>query len=611
MKSLGKYRIEERIGKGGFGEVFKGYDPLIKRPVAVKTCSTDDRETRDRFSHEAQIAGNLHHRNITTVYDFGIEDQVPYLIQEYLSGEDLDRKIKRRDFLPYPEKLYYLLQIARGLGYAHSQGVIHRDIKPGNIRILGDGTAKIMDFGIAKLARQESGLTQKGTALGTASYLAPEQLKGEPVDHRTDVFSYGVLAYELLAYERPFNGRDYNTVFFQILNNDPMPITQHWPQAPPAIVRVIDRCLAKDPKARYADAGELLRDLERLQKQGRARRQQLEEQGSSAFATAAAGAVTQPMPPEPQGAGDSGSLLDTSGRPRTLEDIELAVSPSTPQQGLPIPASGTIAVSDSSGHRHPPAPTGRILLVVVAVLAAVVAGWYLGNRGPSGAADDPGATVAEGGGGTTPAADGVGGDGGTAEEPLAGRQDPAIEDVTPSPRPVVRDTPPPPPPPPPAAPEPGTLIIEPAGWTDQLTVQLDSDRRPLLRRWTLERPPGRYQLHFESDIEGYKASRTVNVDLQAGKRKVVACPIPQPAGLSVRSLPGRPQGQVWVSSQLVGQTPLRRKLRAPGALLLEIRPWDGGAPLVRNITLEAGVETILTFDLNAGSIELSTKILTF
>lgn len=605
MKKLGKYLIEEQIGKGGFGEVFKGFDPLIKRPVAVKTCNADDKETRDRFSHEAQIAGNLHHRNVTTVYDFGIEDSVPYLIQEYLSGEDLDRKIKRRDFLPYPEKLYYLLQIARGLAYAHSQGVIHRDIKPGNIRILGDGTAKIMDFGIAKLARQETGLTQKGTALGTASYLAPEQLKGESVNHRTDVFSYGVLAYELLAYERPFNGRDYNTVFFQILNTDPIPIAQHWPQAPAAIVRVIDRCLAKDPKARYADAGELLRDLERLQKEGRARRQKLEEQSSSDFATA--GAMAQPKSPPPPGgdrSNDSKSLLDTAGRPRTLEEIELAVSSDHHQLSPPIAASGTITVSDSTAHRNRPSPVGRIVVVVIAVIAAVGGGWYLGNGGRTDVSDPGDATIAQEPTATT----GNGQSGANGAEALAGRENPTIEDVTPppNPQPVVRDTPPPPPPPP-TRPDPGTLVFDPPGWTRLLTVEVEGVNRPLNRRWDIELPPGRHTVNFGSDIPGYSIRRSVEVSLRAGQRHSVTCPILQPSGLTVRSLPGRSQGQVWIGSELIGQTPLRRKLRAPGTLLLEIRPWDGGAPLVRNITLTSGMETILTFDLDAGSIDLSTK----
>ena len=269
MENIGKYKIEEKIGVGGFGEVFKGYDPFIKRHVAVKTCSSEDGEIKDRFFREAEIAGNLHHKNITTVFDFGVHEGLPYLIQEYLTGEDLDAKIKRRDFLPYPEKLYYLLQVARGLAHAHSKGVIHRDIKPANIRILEDGTTKIMDFGIARLAQQESGLTKTGMTVGTAAYLAPEQVRGAPVDLRTDVFSYGVMAYELLTGERPFQGEQISTVIYQLLNHEPKPIAELWPAAPPDMVAVVDRCLKKEADERFAGGRELVKAFEALQKRGR------------------------------------------------------------------------------------------------------------------------------------------------------------------------------------------------------------------------------------------------------------------------------------------------------------------------------------------------------
>ena len=268
MRSLGKYQLIEQIGIGGFGEVWKGFDPYIKRHVAVKTCSSESEDMRTRFFHEAEIAGNLHHKNITTVYDFGVHDGLPYLIQEYLTGEDLDRKVKRRDFLPYPEKLFYLLQIARGLAYAHSKGVIHRDIKPANIRILEDGTAKIMDFGIAKLQQQETGLTQTGMTLGTAAYLAPEQIKGEPVSTATDIFSFGVLSYELLTYQRPFPGEQISAVLYALLHTDPQPVHEHWPAAPQDIVELIDCCLSKQAPGRFDSGAELQRALESIQKQG-------------------------------------------------------------------------------------------------------------------------------------------------------------------------------------------------------------------------------------------------------------------------------------------------------------------------------------------------------
>ncbi len=261
---LGKYEVREMIAAGGFGEVYRGYDPVIKRNLAIKTCTASDERTRRRFQLEAEISGNLHHRNIITIYDFGVEGDVAYLVQELLTGEDLDDKIRRREPIPYPERILYLQQIARGLGHAHDKGVIHRDVKPANVRILKDGTVKIMDFGIARLLHQESGLTATGQTIGTTAYLSPEQVRGDAVDHRTDIFSFGSLAYELLAYRRAFPGETFSTVMYQILSDEPRPIREHWPECPNALVRLIERCLEKDRDGRFADFGEIVEELKRL-----------------------------------------------------------------------------------------------------------------------------------------------------------------------------------------------------------------------------------------------------------------------------------------------------------------------------------------------------------
>ncbi len=266
-EKIGKYQLQEQVGVGGFGEVFKAFDPLIKRHVALKTCTSASEEIRSRFFQEAEIAGNLQHRNITTVYDFGLDDGLPYLVQEFLTGEDLDRKIKRRDPLNFASKLGWMVQIARGLAAAHAAGVVHRDIKPSNIRILDDGSAKIMDFGIAKLLQQESGLTQTGMTIGTAAYLSPEQVRGDAVDARTDVFSFGVLAYELLTYSRPFEGREISAVLYHVLHSEPRSLVEVWPGAPVGVVAIVRRCLEKTASKRWADGSELARELERLNSQ--------------------------------------------------------------------------------------------------------------------------------------------------------------------------------------------------------------------------------------------------------------------------------------------------------------------------------------------------------
>ena len=266
MDQIGKYEILEKIGTGGFAIVYKGYDPYIRRPVAIKVCYSRDDETRQRFQREAEIAGLLEHRNITTVFDAGLhEDQVPYLVEEYLSGEDLAHLIRRNEPESLERKLDYLIQAASGIGYAHSRGVIHRDIKPGNIRVLDNGRLKIMDFGTAKLANVESNLTQTGMTLGTVAYLSPERLLGQPSGTNSDIFSYGVLAYELLTFRRPFSGRNIPNLIDQVLNAAPIPLLDCWPECPPALAAIVHKCLLKDPSERYASCESVLVDLQAVQ----------------------------------------------------------------------------------------------------------------------------------------------------------------------------------------------------------------------------------------------------------------------------------------------------------------------------------------------------------
>jgi eukaryotic-like serine/threonine-protein kinase len=262
LQKIGKYEIFEQIGVGGFGAVYKGRDPFIKRTVAIKTCQVNDDEIKNRFFREAELAGNLHHRHITTIYDFGVENGIPYIVQEFLTGEDLDKKIKRGDPVPMARKVEILMAIADGLGYAHSARIVHRDVKPANVRILDDGTVKVMDFGIAKSLQSDSNLTQTGITLGTSAYLAPEQIRGEPIDARTDIFAMGVLAYELVTYRKPFRGEHLSTVLYKILNDSPEPIPTLVQDAPPALVAAIDRAISKNAADRYPTMEAFRRDLQ-------------------------------------------------------------------------------------------------------------------------------------------------------------------------------------------------------------------------------------------------------------------------------------------------------------------------------------------------------------
>jgi tetratricopeptide (TPR) repeat protein len=284
IQKAGKYEILHRIGEGGFGVVYEGRDPFIKRAVAIKTCTSDNEETRKRFVREAEIAGRIEHPNITIVYDFGYEEGTPYLVQEFLSGEDLDDKVQRRERIPLLTKLDYLIQIAQGLGFAHENDILHRDVKPGNVRILDDDRVKIMDFGIAKLASVETQLTQTGTTLGTPAYLSPEQLRGDEVDPRSDIYSYGVLAFELLCYRRLFQADNVSSLFFQILHQPATRLREVWENCPKDLDELVAKCVAKDPQKRIQSFRQAIATLQSIFEEVRT-------QGDVALPTAAYGLV--------------------------------------------------------------------------------------------------------------------------------------------------------------------------------------------------------------------------------------------------------------------------------------------------------------------------------
>jgi hypothetical protein len=265
LTQVGKYQIVEKIGVGGFGTVYKGWDPFIKRNVAIKTCQSEEEEIKKRFFREAEFAGNLHHRNVTTIYDFGVtDDGTPYIVQEFLTGDDLDKAIKKKEPLTLARKLQILIDVCDGLGYAHATGIIHRDIKPSNIRILEDGTVKIMDFGIAKSLVSQSTLTQTGITLGTASYLAPEQIRGEDLDARTDIFSLGVLAYEIVTGQKPFTGDHISTVLYKIMNERPAPPSSLDPALSHGLDAMILKALEKDRTKRFASCAEMRAECQTL-----------------------------------------------------------------------------------------------------------------------------------------------------------------------------------------------------------------------------------------------------------------------------------------------------------------------------------------------------------
>ena len=258
---LGKFEIRRELGKGAMGVVYEGHDPMIDRTVALKTIRAENLEGADaaeqlaRFRREAQAAGRLTHPNIVAIYDFGEDAGTYFIAMEYVKGRELQSFLDANERFAMPEVVRIMGQLLDALDYSHRQGVVHRDIKPSNVIILGDGTAKVADFGIARL--ESSNLTQAGTVMGTPSYMSPEQFMGQTVDGRSDLFSAGVILYQLLTGERPFTG-SLTTIMHKVLKEEPLPPSTLNVQVPRAFDAVIRKALAKRPDERYQTAREFL-----------------------------------------------------------------------------------------------------------------------------------------------------------------------------------------------------------------------------------------------------------------------------------------------------------------------------------------------------------------
>ena len=295
---LGRYEIESEVGRGAMGVVYRGRDPKIDRPVAIKTISIfeqdsdEEQQFRERFILEAKAAGSLSHPGIVTIFDVGEEPEsrLPYIVMEYVAGRPLNRVLAatQNRKLPLGPALQLAQEIAEALHYAHGRGVIHRDIKPANILVTRDGHAKIADFGIAKVS--ESQMTLPGRVLGSPAYMAPEQLSGEGVDARSDLFSLGVILYTILTGHRPFQGNSAATVISKVAHHDPIPVTILEADFPPALNRIVSRAIAKDPAQRYQTGAEMAADLQKL----RASRKLLNETAGSLAAVNQDSAVAAP-----------------------------------------------------------------------------------------------------------------------------------------------------------------------------------------------------------------------------------------------------------------------------------------------------------------------------
>lgn len=352
------------------GVVYRAHDTLLEREVALKIIGASiegKTDLRERFFREARAAGQLSHRNIITIHDLGEHEGQPYLSMEFLKGEDLQHRLTRPDPLTLARKLEIAYEICEGLAYAHRRGLIHRDIKPANIFITDEGVVKILDFGLARMVSSE--LTASHVMLGTLNYMAPEQVRGERIDHRADIFSFGVVLYEILSGRKAFQGDSFATTLYKILQDVPEPLLNIDATLPYEVVMLVEKAIAKGRDDRYQDLSELSRDLA-LQRQHLA----------VADAPTTVRSATGRIPSDPP-------------RPSTMR---------RPESGRSRPVSG-----ESAGQIAPDAPTGitplptprpRLkapLIVAAAVAVAALAGLaiWLSRRGdaspPQAAVESP------------------------------------------------------------------------------------------------------------------------------------------------------------------------------------------------------------------------------
>src|SRR6201993_1159355 len=274
---LGPYEIESLLGAGGMGEVHRAHDSRLNRTVAIKVLPASfsaDRERLQRFAQEARAAAALNHPNILSIFDIGEEQGAPYVVSELLEGEALRERL-RNGPLPIRKVIDYAMQVAKGLAAAHEKGIVHRDLKPENLFLTHDNRVKILDFGLAKLTRPEATTgsgdaptvqvaTEAGLVMGTAGYMSPEQVRGKPADHRSDIFSFGAILFEMISGKRAFHGETAADTMSAILKEEPPELVDPHLNVPPALERILRHCLEKNPGQRFHSISDVAFGLEVL-----------------------------------------------------------------------------------------------------------------------------------------------------------------------------------------------------------------------------------------------------------------------------------------------------------------------------------------------------------
>ena len=365
--TIGRFQIQEVLGRGGMGEVYKAFDPTLQRTVAVKTVRPDiDRpEYLERMMREAQACARLSHPNIVTVYEAGQVDGVVFIAMEYLQGKNL-ADILETSSLSFEEKIRILSKVLEALHHAHGLDVVHRDIKPSNIHVQSDGTIKLMDFGLARVLVADT-LTASGNVLGTPHYASPEQLKGESVDRRTDIYSTGVMAYEMLSGRRPFepDNESISSVILKVIQQPPAPMDTDLSRMLPEIESIVSRAMAKTPNERYQSADEMRRALINFLEQSKARITAIESRGGSTVIKSGSTVTSSSLPTAISSAPTSKSkaMMWAGGAAAVLVGALLIAAPSRQMEepSPPAPTVGTPAspasVAPASANDPAPAAT--------------------------------------------------------------------------------------------------------------------------------------------------------------------------------------------------------------------------------------------------------------
>jgi len=373
VEKIGRYEIVGEIGRGAMGLVYRAVDPNIGRTVALKTMrldvhGMDSEELLRRFRYEAKAAGAMNHPNIVTVYDADETQGLFYIAMEYLEGQTLQSIMVEKGTIPGDQIVEIAKQVAAGLDYAAEMKVIHRDIKPANIMITRQNVAKIMDFGISKAA---GSMTHSGQVLGTPNYMSPEQVKGHDLDGRADLFSFGVVLYEMATGERPFTGQNVTTIIYKIVHENPIPASELEMTVHPGISAVIAKCLSKNPADRYQSGAELVRDLENYRSFGSdadttsvlAEEVRAQAIAGSGISVAAAASASGPIL-----ARSSGSFAAEAVQRAPI--VNASAVPMAPQQPTEVRQPGSVATSATRIWTK----RGRTAAIAVLSLTGLVAG---------------------------------------------------------------------------------------------------------------------------------------------------------------------------------------------------------------------------------------------